>query len=71
MTVLNTFVKESNAAGNRLEARVLSADDGGYKVHYYVNGSFKSETLFNESMSVSQVEKHAKDWLNEVRDLNG
>ena len=70
MTVLNTFVKESNAAGNRLEARVLSAD-GGYKVQYYVNGSFKSEAMFNESMSVSQVEKHAKDWLNEVRDLNG
>jgi hypothetical protein len=71
MTVLKSFVKESNAVGNKLEARVLKNPDGGYKVQHYVNDSFKTEVLFNESHTLPQVERHAQSWLNEVQGLNG
>jgi hypothetical protein len=69
MNIIKKLVKESNAAGNRLEAVILDKD-GSLAVKYYVNGSYKHEEIF-EGKELAIVEGRANNWLSEVRDLNG
>lgn len=71
MTVVKSFVNESNAVGNKLEARIVRNPDNSHSICHYVNDVFKVETQFNESYTLSQLETHAKSWLSEVRSLNG
>ena len=71
MTVVKTFVNESNSVGNTLEARVVRNPDNSHSIRHYVNDVFKAEIQFNESYTLSQLEAHAKSWLSEVKSLNG
>ena len=68
--IIKSFVNESNAIGNKLEARILK-NGNSYSIQHYVNDILKTETQFNESFTLSQIEDHAKSWLSEVKSLNG
>ena len=71
MKVVKSFVNESNAVGNKLEARIVRNADNSHSIYHYVNDVFKTETHFNESYTLPQLEAHSKSWLSEVKSLNG
>lgn len=70
MTVIKTLVKESNAAGNRLEAVIVKPEGQPYAIKYYVNNLYKHTEVFKEE-SLDIVENVAENWLKEVKSLNG
>lgn len=70
MKVLRKYVNESNSVGNRLESRVIEHDTH-YSIQFIVNDVVKTEAKFDKNQSLDIVDQHARDWLKEVRSLNG
>lgn len=70
MKVIQKFVKESNSAGNRLEARILE-EENRFIIQHIINDSVKTEVIYDKNESIQTLENNAKDWLKEVQDLRG
>lgn len=65
--LLKSFVNESE--GKNLKTEIYKSE-GEHKIRYFINGDFIKEETYWEK-SIQSVEELAKNWLDNVKNLNG